>query len=659
MSAKWTLSGICRQACLLIILCLLPGLVLSEPIRQKSILVLSTEDLTAPFFNKLILSFQSEIDTSLHQDKIIYKENLDFVQFSDKSYQDRLAFWLRDKYRAKKIDVIVAVGYGALSYLLNTNPKIWPNVPVVFVTVPKNLLDKIKLPPNVTGVYAERRLGDLVHMVKMSMPDIKRLALIGNMPARDFYRPFSEAEFDAISGGVKMLDFRGKPIEEVKRLVAHLDPDTAIYYAGLGLTEDGTGRLFAPFAVLNALLSITHNPIFVDNPTSIGTGVVGAMAVDPALRGRQVASFVLQILKGRPVSELPMTTGGVHPMFDWRQLKARGIDTDLLPDNTEILFYQPTLLERYHWQLLATAILVLVLTALVMALLIERRGRMLANQESRKRLSEIAHMNRNAAATIYSAAIAHELNQPLAAIMSNAEAAELFLKMNPPALNSVREILADIRRDDMRASALIHQMRGLLKKSESETALQKLDILEIIRDVRKFLAGEAKLRHVSLEVRLVLSPLWVLGDRILLQQVLINLILNSMDAVSAMPIAKRAIVIWTTLSTENELEISVVDTGTGFGANVGQIFESFFTTKSQGMGMGLSIADAIIQAHGGKISAKNGPGGGAIVSIKLPLLKADSKDAVAAQEPDSDHDGMQGQRFGDPVALPVINANFL
>jgi signal transduction histidine kinase len=658
MSAKWRMSGIYRRACLLAILCLLPALVLAAPSRQASILVLSTEDLTAPFFNKLFLSFQTEIETALHQNEVIYTENLDFVQFGAKAYQNRLAFWLRDKYRDKKVDVIVAVGYGALSYLLSTNPRIWPDTPIVFVAISQNALKRIPLPSNVTGIYAEQRLGDLAHLVKVTLPDTKRLVLIGNKPERDFYRPYAKAEFDAVSN-IKMVDFRGKPIEEVRRLVANLKADTAIYYTRV--TDDGTGRVFVPFNVLKSILSLTDNPVFVDNATSIGTGVVAALAVDPVLRGRQTANFVLQILNGRPITELPMITGGTHPMFDWRQLKRRNIDTENLPADSEILFYRPTVWERYWWQFFATGALVAVLTLLILALLFERRARVLANQESRKRLAEIAHMNRNAAATIYSAAIAHELNQPLAAILSNAEAAELFLMMDPPALNGIREILADIRRDDLRASALIHQMRGLLKKSEYEAPLHNLDVREIVRDVRKFLAAEAKLRKISLVAKQTDSPLCVLAERVLLQQVLINLVLNSMDAVATLPISRRTIVIRTSLPKETRVEVSVADTGIGFESNIGQVFESFYTTKSQGMGMGLSIADAIIEAHGGTIRAKNNPDGGAVVSFRLPRVKADSNnpyDPGTEQENDSDHEGTQGQRFGNTVPLSVINANF-
>lgn len=240
-----------------------------------------------------------------------------------------------------------------------------------------------------------------------------------------------------------------------------------------------------------------------------------------------------------------------------------------------------------------------------------------AHRESRKRLAEIAHMNRNITSTVYSAAIAHDLRQPLAAILSNAEAAELFLEKDPPALQEVKEILADIRRDDQRAGHIIQRMRSLLNKTETE--IQALNINDIVRDVMLFLAGEAKMRHVTMSVEVAATALPVMADRIQLQQVMINLILNSMDAMSGMPDPQRAISIVTARTDTGHAEVVVTDTGMGFNENIGQVFESFFTTKPEGMGMGLSITASIIHAHGGEIWAENSPAGGAIVHFKLPL----------------------------------------
>jgi signal transduction histidine kinase len=261
-------------------------------------------------------------------------------------------------------------------------------------------------------------------------------------------------------------------------------------------------------------------------------------------------------------------------------------------------------------------------------------------RESRQRLAEIAHMNRNASASVYCAALVHELNQPLAAIMSNAEAAELFLQMTPPALDDVEEILGDIRRDDRRASELIQRMRELLKKSDP--VAQRLDLNEAVAQVIALLGSEARMRRVLLQAEPAPAPLMVSADPVQLQQILINLVLNGMDAMGAAPQGigaadagcgkPRQVVLRAGLRGDGMAEVLVRDHGCGFSANQERLFESFFTTKAHGMGLGLSIAAAIVQAHGGRIWADNNPDGGATVGFALPSALA-SASAAAGEQP--------------------------
>ena len=241
-----------------------------------------------------------------------------------------------------------------------------------------------------------------------------------------------------------------------------------------------------------------------------------------------------------------------------------------------------------------------------------------AHIESRRRLEEIAHLNRNISSSVYSAAIAHDLRQPLAAILSNAEAAELYLEQEPPALDIVKEILADIRRDDHRASQIIHRMRSLMNKSESD--VRRYDLNDIVKDVNQILVSEAKIHNVSISLDLAADPLPIMGDMVQLQQILINLVLNSMEAMADMPPFGRAVHIETHNSDGTHAELIVTDSGIGFKENIGRVFESFFTTKPQGMGMGLSIIASLIHMHNGQIWAENGDNGGAVMHVRLPLL---------------------------------------
>jgi DNA-binding response OmpR family regulator len=238
-----------------------------------------------------------------------------------------------------------------------------------------------------------------------------------------------------------------------------------------------------------------------------------------------------------------------------------------------------------------------------------------AHRESRRRLAEIAHMNRNLSSAVYSAAIAHDLRQPLAAILANVDAAQLFLQRQPPDLAQLAQILDDIRRDNGRADQIIQRMRAMLNKTRVENV--EVDLNEVGSDTAGFLAGEAKLRGMRLRFEPAGEALPVRGDRVQLQQILINLVLNGLDAMTNTPHERREVLIGAS-RIGNQGQWAVSDAGDGF-LDLGRAFESFFSTKPDGMGVGLSITAGLVHAHDGAIAAENNAGGGATVRVSFPL----------------------------------------
>ena len=258
--------------------------------------------------------------------------------------------------------------------------------------------------------------------------------------------------------------------------------------------------------------------------------------------------------------------------------------------------------------------------------------------------AELAHAARVSTLGELAASVAHELNQPLGAILANAEAAELFLQQNPPALDELRAILADIRKDDERAGEVIRRMRALLRKRALERL--PLEINSLVEDVLQLVSGDAALRGVSLSADLGPSLPQISGDRVHLQQVLLNLILNGMDALADQPRERRRISVRTRLGTDNRVELAVIDSGPGLEPDsLLRLFEPFYTTKPHGMGMGLSIARTIIEAHHGRIWADNHASGGAVFRIALPTGKKEQGSGF----------GVQGSGFREnrPSTLPT------
>jgi signal transduction histidine kinase len=287
-----------------------------------------------------------------------------------------------------------------------------------------------------------------------------------------------------------------------------------------------------------------------------------------------------------------------------------------------VQFREPTVWQQYRWHIIAIAAIVFAQAAVITGLFLERRRRQTAELELRRRLMEVIHLNRTAVAGALSASVAHELNQPLGAIQSYAEAALLYLDAEPPNVTRAQQILANILRDDQRAAQIITHLRGLLKKRD-ESEMQEFDVNDVINDTLQIVGPEALKKGVDLHAYSANGPLPVRGDRIQLQQVIMNLAMNGIDAMRDCNPGQGKMSIKTALIDNSAIAVSVTDSGTGIPpGRLHEIFDPFYTTKSHGTGLGLSIARTIVETYGGRIWAENRLDGGAIFRFTLPLSKA-------------------------------------
>ena len=249
-----------------------------------------------------------------------------------------------------------------------------------------------------------------------------------------------------------------------------------------------------------------------------------------------------------------------------------------------------------------------------------------AEQEAQLLRQEIAHAGRVSMMGQLASGLAHEINQPLASILRNAEAAELFLQHPSPDLDEIRAILSDIRLDDERAGHVIDRMRGLLKRQTLETG--RLDVGGLVGDVAALVRIDAATRQVKLDVDVPADLPHVRGDRVQIQQVLLNLILNGMDAVHGTGIEDRRVDVTARADVAQGaplIEIAVGDAGHGIPADtLARIFDPFFTTKPNGMGIGLAVSRSIVEAHRGRLWAENRNGGGAAFRFTLPIAEEDA-----------------------------------
>jgi C4-dicarboxylate-specific signal transduction histidine kinase len=237
--------------------------------------------------------------------------------------------------------------------------------------------------------------------------------------------------------------------------------------------------------------------------------------------------------------------------------------------------------------------------------------------ETRRALGELAHRDRVAAVGELASSLAHELNQPLAAILANAQAARRWLATGAPSLAEVREVLDDIIADDQRAAEVIRRMRDLLRKGEPRRDV--VDVNEVVRETTRLVRNDAMLRAASITVETAPELPTIRGDAVQLQQVLLNLLVNGLHAVTNVPQHRRRLLV-RTANTDGRVDVAVQDAGPGIPASaIARIFEPFFTTRGEGLGIGLAVSRSIIEAHGGRIWAENDPDGGAVFKFSLPV----------------------------------------
>ncbi|HXV80590.1 MAG TPA: PAS domain S-box protein [Candidatus Binatia bacterium] len=241
-----------------------------------------------------------------------------------------------------------------------------------------------------------------------------------------------------------------------------------------------------------------------------------------------------------------------------------------------------------------------------------------AESELERNRQELAHVSRISTMGELAASLAHELNQPLTAILGNAQAAQRFMAANPVDLEEVREILQDIVQDDSRASEVIQRMRALVKKEE--VAFAPLNIAEVTHDVARLIYADAVLLNIAVAVELDPALPLLLGDRVQLQQVVLNLMLNAFDAMKDCPVNDRRVVLRAEQADAGGVRVAVRDCGVGLsGSKLDKIFHPFYTTKRDGLGMGLSISRSIVEDHGGRLWAENNPDRGATFYFTLPV----------------------------------------
>ncbi len=598
----------------------------AEAGETKRVLVLCSEDRDNPGQGEIEQGIREGFRSTKRFHIQLYTEYLDVSRFGDLSHARVMADFLRRKYSGMQIHVIISVYPYATDFLLAERRAHFPEIPVVAAAITGSYAENLESSPArrfMTGTIARGNITALIDAALRLRPKTKRIAVIAGTAPNDIFSDRDRAALKRYGEKIDLIDLTKLSMEDTLSRVGSLSPDTIVYYSTI--LRDGVGKSFVPREALSLIARASKVPVFSFFEGYLGYGIVGGHLLSLKKHGKEAAALAFRVMEGESPASIPF--GGEQAYvsaYDWRELKRWGISEKALPPGSIVEFKSPSIWEKYWWVILGGILFMVIETFLIFGLFVNLRKRKKAQIEVRQRRDELAHVMRVAAMGELTSSLAHELNQPLAAIRNYANAAQRFLSQSEPNLAKAREALEGIVRDDKRAAEVISGVRGLLKKEEP--CYRPVHMNKVIEEILAFIRSDSVLEGLSIETEYSSTLPAVLGDRVQLQQVLLNLMLNAMDAMNKANPDLRKLAIKTENEKDGGVKVSVKDFGTGIDeTHREKLFEPFHTTKPGGMGMGLAISARIIHAHGGSIRGENNPDRGATFYFTLPAGKKENR----------------------------------
>ena len=550
----------------------------------------------------------------------IYTEEIDSLRVRS-GIEPEFGALLKNKYRDIPIDLVIASGIEPLDFATRYRDDIWPGAPIVFNGVIDGALDGWRRPKRATGVTMTFDMVGTIALGMAVVPGARRAYVISG--ASPFDRHFLEIALKQLRNLDRPVEMRyivGATRDETMQRVEALDRGSFVVY--LSMLRDGAGRVWGPGATaLPEVVARSAVPVVTPVQSQWTRGPLGGSSVQLDAHGRAAGLLSRRVLEGADPDAIEIrATPEPVCQVNWNALQRWNIPERNVPSRCEIVNRPQVLWRAYSWQFAALFAIILLQALLLWSLLMQSRRRRRAEAELQARGAQLAQVARLSTIGALTASIAHEINQPMGAILSNAEAAQMMLEQGVLEPGTLREILADIRNEDLRASEVIKRLRKLLARHEWNPVA--LEVNSEVAEALRHVAFDAARRGVKLAPVFDPATPVILADSVNLQQVIINLVVNAMEAVAGAPPAEREVRIQTR-SVGNGAEIVVADRGPGLSQDdEARLFQEPFTSKKDGMGLGLSIVRTIVEMSRGTVSYESNVPHGAIFRVRIPALGA-------------------------------------
>jgi signal transduction histidine kinase len=566
-----------------------------------NVLVINGADAYLPAFVAIDSAMRAAVEQRYDRPVVWLYETLDALRFGADAVSPQLAELMAQKYGDGRIDAVVLVAEPAADFYLRYRERLWPNAAVVFHSVMSEVAWQRCIEAGMSGVAVDADYEQTLRIAFALQPDARRIVVVAGVAAFDQMQlAQARRAVQAYAGRAQVEYLIGLSPSAMAERLARESLDTIVLYTTV--FRDEGGRVYTPVEVLERIGIASAAPVYGIIDTMMGRGLAAGGIESFRLRGEKTGELVARALQSTaPAGPVVLPPPASQCVADGRQLERFGLRAAALPAGCEVRFVEAPFFERYWWQSLLVLLALVAQSVLIASLLVQRRRRRAAELSLQSQRVQLLHASRLAVAGELTASIAHEINQPLGAILSNADAAEMLVESGQMQREELLQILADIRRDDLRASEVIKRLRALLARHDTER--RRFSLNRAIEETAAILRAEARRRAVTVSYALDARRADVIGDPIQIQQVIINLILNAFDASAELPDDARRVRIETS-EAPGGVQVSVRDFGAGIDpADLPRVFDSFFSTKRSGMGLGLSIARSIVEAHGGTIAA--------------------------------------------------------
>jgi signal transduction histidine kinase len=558
----------------------------------------------------------------------IVTEYLDIGRTNNEAYGRSIVKMYNEKFNENGIDLIIAIGPGIIPFLKKAGLKMLKNSPLILVDIYTSQEDSVNnaYQVNELPIYLKYNyFGKSIKTICDLFPDRRSVYCVNGDGMLDkYYKSILKDSQDSYSGTHKFIDITGISIDSTLRRISRLPEESVVVI--VSYNEDINGLPFTTPEVANLITKICKMPVFILGGDSFPKdgGAIGGYVINYINVGREFGKAANQIISGSDPKSINVNLPSFYQcIFDWRELKKWNLlDSKAIPEQSTFLYQQHSFIAEYIWYILGVIVFMVFQTLVIIYLIrLYRNQKKVKRQilENQNMFNKIVREDRLSKMTVLTASLSHELNQPLTAILSCAQAGMRFLDSDKLDRYQAKEIFKNIIEDNKRAGGIISSVRSLMKLEIREK--EKVMVNSLVDETLDIMRNEIISHGIKIMTKLDDSPIFVFADKIQLQQVLLNFFRNSIDAMERSSPDEKIIKVTMKL-VKDSVTVSVRDSGPGIDKSIlEKIFKPFVTTGKTGFGIGLAVSQSIIENHKGEIWAENIPDGGAEFSFRLTTIK--------------------------------------